>query len=261
MKKFFKSLRYCEITLAYAFIVCLLCLTGCSPVLSTAEKVVEFEKAGPITTRFHTGPYRVVHGDMLELYMPAILRLPSSGFPDSLQKVEPYLCRVSDTGTINLPIIGEVTVADKRLAEIELSIVNAYFPKYITSPPTVVCKIKEYEGEGARVFTAMGLVKRPDVFPYPPNVQYNLTEALAFAGGLDPVADPRYVKIYRKNANGKIVSATFGVNNSSLARACNVVIKPGDVVYVDHTFHTRVNTFLSQVLRIGVGADMRYSGY
>lgn len=229
--------------------------------MTSSEKLAEFEKAGPVTTRFHAGPYRVVPSDIVELHMPAILRVTCSYFPDSLQEVEPYLCRVSDAGTINLPIIGEVAVAGKRLAEIELLMVKAYYPKYVTTPPTVVCKIKEYEGENARVFTVMGLVKHSDAFPYPPNVQYNLIEALASAGGLDPVADPRYVKIYRKSANGEVISATFGVNNSSLAAAYNVVIKPGDVVYVDHTFHTRMNTFLSQVLRIGVGADMRYSGY
>ncbi len=259
MWKLFKSFRYWQIILAYAFIANLLCATGCGPALTSSEKVAEFEKAGPVITRSHTGPYRVVPSDILELHMPAILRVTCSYFPDSLQEVEPYLCRVSDTGTINLPIIGEVAIAGKRLAEIELSIIKAYYPKYVTTPPTVVCKVKEYEGEKVRVFTVMGLVKDPDAFPYPPNVQYNLMEALAYAGGLDPVADPRYVKIYRREANGEVVSATFGVDNSSFASAYNVVIKPGDVVYVDHTLRTRANTFMTRVLRIGVGADMRYS--
>jgi protein involved in polysaccharide export with SLBB domain len=260
MWKLFKSFRHWGILLVCAFVVSLLCSTGCSPVLSSAEKVVEFEKAGPISTRFHTGPYRVVSSDILELHMPAILRATCSYFPDSLQETEPYLCRISDAGTINLPLIGEVAVVGKRLAEIELLMVKAYYPKYVTTPPTVVCKVKEYEGEKMRIFTVMGLVKCPDTFPYPPNVQYNLMEALAHAGGLDPTADPRYVKIYRKNTDSEIISATFGVDDSSLANAYNLAIKPGDVIYVDHTLRTRVNTLLSQVLRIGVGADVRYSG-
>lgn len=259
MWKFFKSFRYWQIIPAYAFVTTLLCATGCGPALTTSEKLAEFKKAGPVTTRFHAGPYRVVPSDILELHMPAILRVTCSYFPDSLQEVEPYLCRVSDTGTINLPIIGEVAIAGKRLAEIELLMVKAYYPKYVTTPPTVVCKVTEYEGEKARVFTVMGLVKNSGAFSYPPNVQYNLMEALAHSGGFDQVADPRYVKVYRREANGEVVSATFGVDHSSLASAYNVMIKPGDVVYVDHTLRTRANSFLSRVLRIGVGADMRYS--
>ena len=93
------------------------------------------------------------------------------------------------------------------------------------------------------------------------DVQYNLMEAVAFAGGFDLVADPRYVKIYRQNANGDVVSATFGINNEALADAYNVIVKPGDVIYIDHTMRTRINTFLSNVLSIGVGVDTRYRQY
>jgi len=103
----------------------------------------------------------------------------------------------------------------------------------------------------------MGLVNRPDTFPYPPDVQYNLTEALGFAGGLNMIADPRYVKIYRQNANSEIVSATLGVGPKSHADAYDVVIKPGDVICVDHTFRTRTNEFVAGLFHIGVGAEAR----
>jgi len=103
----------------------------------------------------------------------------------------------------------------------------------------------------------MGLVNIPNAFPYPPDVQYNLMEALAFAGGLNMTADPRYVKIYRQHTSGEVVSATFGVDSDSLIGAYGVAIKPGDVVYVDHTLRTRVNQFLADVLQIRVGADVR----
>ena len=109
----------------------------------------EFEKAAPLTpevdvsrlikAKIHTGPYRVVSGDVLEFQMRTILRVISSDLPDSLQKVEPYLCRVSDAGTITLPIVGEMPVAGRKLAEVESSVVDAYFPKYVVNLPTVVC--------------------------------------------------------------------------------------------------------------------------
>jgi polysaccharide export outer membrane protein len=271
VKKLLISAPYRKIALVFSTAFCLLYVSGCNPPLSSPEQLKRFENAGPITsradtndssgTKFRIGPYRVVPGDVLELQMPAVLRMDSSKFSNSLQEIEPYLCRVNNAGSINLPIIGEMAVEGKTLIEIESKIVDAYYPAYVVTPPAVVCRIKEFEGENTRVFTVIGLVEHPDTFPYPPNVQYNLMEALAFAGGLDPVADPRYVKIYRKNANGEVISATFGIGGKFLADAYNVAIKPGDVVYVDHTLSTRANTFLSNVLTIGVGADVRFRKY
>jgi protein involved in polysaccharide export with SLBB domain len=216
--------------------------------------------------KFHIGPYRVLPGDVLELQMPAVLRVLSSEFSEWLKPMygrkdyEPYLVRVNDAGTITLPIVGELPAAGRTLSEIEASIIDAYYPKYVVNPPMVVCEVLKYQRENERVFAVLGLVNNPNAFPYPPDTQYNLMEALAFAGGLNMTADPRYLKVYRQDADGKIVSATFGVDSASVVDAYAVAIKPGDVIYVDHTLRTRVNQFLSDVLQIRVGADVRRDG-
>jgi polysaccharide export outer membrane protein len=211
------------------------------------------------------GPYRVMPGDVLEFEMPAVLPVISSDLPEWLRptygrtEAESYLARVSQAGTITLPIIGEIHVAGKTLAQIEVSVVDAYFPKYVVSRPMVVCEVKQYQSESQRVFAVIGLVNKSGVFPYPADVRYNLMEALAFAGGLDMVADPRYLKIYRQNASGKVTSATLGIDDRSLADACRLTIKPGDLIYVDHTLRTRINRFMSDVFHVTVGADTRYT--
>lgn len=272
-----RSARYCKSIFVCIFAFQLLFFGGCDSTLSSAKRVKEFEKAGPIASKVnvddgmasksHTGPYRVVPGDILEFQMPAILRVISSDLSEWLRPVyghrdiEPYLVRVSETGIITLPIIGEIPVAGKTLAEIESSVIDAYFPKYVVNPPMVVCEVKKYQSENERVFTVVGLVNHPATFPYPPDVQYNLMEALAFAGGLDMTADPHYLKIYRQDASGKVIYATFGVDKKSLVDAYGVRIKPGDVIYVDHTLRTRVNKFLSDIFRVTVGADTRYTSY
>lgn len=238
-------------------------VAGCGPKLSTSDQVNQFEIAGPVgantklTDEAHTAPYRVVIGDILEFKMPASLRLISPEPDTSMEKVEPYLCRVSDTGTITLPIAGEIYVAGKTVSEIERLVADAYYPKYVVNRPVVVCEITKYQGENERVFTVMGLVNHPNAFPYPPGVRYNLMEALAFAGGFDMVADPKFVKIYRQDATGKIVSATFAVDSKSLSDTYRVTVKPGDVIYVDHTLSTRVNKFLTDILHVTVGYDFR----
>ena len=259
----------------FALIFLFLFLGGCGPSLSSRKQVTKFKKAGPIQALINSdqlskgrpGPYRVIPGDVLEFQMRVELRIVSSELADWLRptyghkEVEPYLVRVSDAGTITLPIIGDIHVAGKTLAEIEALVKSAYYPKYVVNSPMLFCRVEEYQGKHERVFTVMGLVNKPDAFDYPPDVQYNLMEALAFAGGLDMVADPRYVKVFRQDADGEVLQATFGIGDKALKGAYEVAIKPGDVIYVDHTLRTRINKFLSDVFHITVGAEARYRDY
>lgn len=240
---------------------------GCNPTVSSPEQVARFKEAGPVQTSADfsqlegkPGPYRVVSGDLLEFQMHVSLRILSSELQDWLQpsygfkEIEPYLVRVSDAGTVTLPIIGDIQVAGKTLAEVEKAVKEAYYPEYVTNPPMLVCQIKEYQAEHERVFTVMGLVNKPDAYPYPPDVQYNLMEAIAFAGGLDMIADPQYVQVFRQDAGGQVLRATFGIGEKALKNAYGIAIKPGDVIYVNHTISTRINKFLSDVFHISVGA-------
>jgi len=232
----------------------------------------EFAKVGPLaiggdivglTGGHHPGPYRVVPGDILEFQLPFALRIITSEFTEWLKPgyarrdYESYLVRVDNAGTITLPIVGELPAAGRTLSEIEALVIDAYHPKYVVNHPMVVCKVATYQMESERVFTVMGLVNRPDVFPYPADVQYNLMESLASAGGLDMTADPRYVKICRQDASGEIGSAIFRVDGKSLLDAYGVPIKPGDVIYVDHTLRTRINVFLSNVFSFRVNSYYR----
>jgi len=253
---------------------------GCGPEVSSPDAVKQFERAGPIKSeveiasaygvtglKSHTGPYRVIPGDILEFQMPAVLRVISSDLPEWLRPVygrrdvEPYLARVSPGGTVTLPIVGHLEVAGRTLAQIEALVIDAYHPKYVVNPPMVVCEVKKYRMESQRVFAVVGLVKDSGVFPYPADVQYTVMEALAFAGGLDMVADPRFLKIYRKDAGGDLISATFSVDKKSMKETYATVVKPGDLIYVDHTLRTRVNKFVTDVFHITVGADTRYNDF
>jgi protein involved in polysaccharide export with SLBB domain len=268
--------RNCHINSTYIITIlyCFTFLAGCDPKLSTPEQINRFEMAGPLSNDGNVvglggirqnGPYRVIPGDILEFQMPAVLRVVSSEFTEWLKPLygrkdyEPYLVRISDDGFITLPIIGQLSVAGKTLSEIEALVLDAYYPKYVVNQPMIVCEVAKYQRENERVFTVLGLVNKPDAFPYPPDVQYNLMEALAFAGGLNMTADPRYLKIYRQDDSGEILSATFGIDSKSFIDAYGVMIKPGDVVYVDHTLRTRMNQFLADVfdLRFGTYADIR----
>lgn len=104
------------------------------------------------------------------------------------------------------------------------------------------------------MFCVLGLVNRPGNFPYPPMAEYNVTQAIAFAGGLNPVADPRYVTIYRLAPEGSIVRVPFElIDHGEFTNALGTPIKPGDVVAVEHTLRTRMNTIINSLVRVNVG--------
>jgi len=107
--------------------------------------------------------------------------------------------------------------------------------------------------------TVIGLVNRPGNFPYPTDVQYNLTQVLAFAGGLNQVAEPRYATIYRSKPDGTSISVTLDiVDNSKLTEASLTAIKPGDIVDVEQTPRTRTALFLDRIFQqISLGAYYR----
>jgi protein involved in polysaccharide export with SLBB domain len=104
------------------------------------------------------------------------------------------------------------------------------------------------------VFSVLGLVMKPGNFPYPPGARYNLTQAIAFAGGLDPVARPYYATIYRLNEDGSVARAPFRLlQNDKFTDALGTPIRPGDVIAVENTPRTRLNTAIRDLFRINFG--------
>jgi protein involved in polysaccharide export with SLBB domain len=104
------------------------------------------------------------------------------------------------------------------------------------------------------LFSVLGLVRTPGNFPYPPNAKYNITQAIAFAGGLDPITDPHYATVYRMTPEGTVVRVPFRlIQHSQFTEALGTLIRPGDVVAVEHTLRTRMNAAIANLVRINLG--------
>ena len=245
-----------------------LCLVGCSDKvrLPSPEGLAEFENAGPVIPTIEMD--RLIRariggvplpGEVLEITMPAIWGVVTAEEPDEAERAAPYVCRVSKSGTITLPVVGEIDVEGKTLAEIESAITDAYYPKYAATRPSVFVRLVEQLEQP--LFTVIGLVNKPGNFPYPPNARYNVMQAVGSAGGLVQNAEPRYATVYRLKPDGTIVNATFEIVNirdgSGLTDALSVLIKPGDIVAVEQTPRTRTNQFLDRVFRVNIGTYMR----
>ena len=105
--------------------------------------------------------------------------------------------------------------------------------------------------------SVLGLVIAPGNYVYPPETDYRLADVLALAGGLDPIAKPRYVAVYRLRTDGTVASATFQLvdpdRQEELTKDLAMQILPGDVVSVEQTPRTRGNQFFDRVFRLSLG--------
>ncbi len=109
-----------------------------------------------------------------------------------------------------------------------------------------------------QMFTVVGLVKKPGAFEFVPGVDYNVMNALAYAGGVNEVADPRYLSIYRQDSSGEIVSVILPITGDKAPQSMVVKLKPGDVVHVSHTDRTNFRVMMSQILELQFGAQTLY---
>ena len=241
---------------------------GCSDNVrpSSKKQLAQFENAGPVhptqgmdrllKSTSHRASYRVMPGEVLELTMPTILQIVTAEEEKGIETNAPYMCRVNQKGTITLPVVGEIEAAGRTLSQIETAVINAYYPMYAINRPSVYARL--VERAELLPFTVIGLVNRPGSFEYPHGVQYNIMQAIGFAGGLNQDLEPRYAMVYRLNSEGNVANATFQVaHGSELQEALATYIKPGDIIAVEHTPRTRTNAFLNRIFRISAGVYLR----
>jgi polysaccharide export outer membrane protein len=121
----------------------------------------------------------------------------------------PY--RVSDSGTVAMPLVGQLRAQGLSVADFQKSLVERLNARAIKSPDVTV-QINEY-----RPFFILGEVKNPGSYPYVPNM--TVLTAVAIAGGFT----------FRASQNE--VSITRAAQGEARAQRDSRLL-PGDVVYV-----------------------------
>lgn len=128
------------------------------------------------SSRPRISSYRVGAGDLLEI---AVFGLPDMGTSD----------RVTPTGKIALPLVGDVDVLGLTLEEVRLKVTES-MRTYVRNPQISVF-IREYE---AHKVSVVGEVATPGVYPLMRN-DYTLLEVLSKAGGRTERAGGRVILI------------------------------------------------------------------
>ncbi len=187
------------------------------PASTSGRQAASFAKAAePFTSASTPGEtaYKIGPQDVLEISVFKVPELTRTA-------------QVAETGTVNLPLVGEVPAAGKTAREIERDLTAKLGAKYLQSPQVTVA-VKEYNSQ--RV-TIEGAVKKPGVYPI--RGKTSLLQVVATAEGLSPAADTSGVVVFRQT-NGKRSAAKFNIDDIRSGQAEDPRIEQGDVIVVSH---------------------------
>lgn len=113
--------------------------------------------------------------------------------------------RVNANGQISLPLIGAVMAGGRTITELEQEIARQLMESYLQNPQVTVF-VKEYTSQ--RV-TLEGALNKPGIYPLTGTT--TLLQAVALAGGLDPMAQRDGIVIFRQ-IDGKKMAAVFDMS-------------------------------------------------
>ncbi|MFA6028813.1 MAG: polysaccharide biosynthesis/export family protein [Elusimicrobiota bacterium] len=141
--------------------------------------------------------------------------------------------RVSQNGSISLPLVGAVQVGGKTPAEAETYIAGK-LKDFLVSPQVTIF-IKEY---GNKKVFVLGEVTKPGSYELPPESKLTVLEAISLAGGFTQVAAKDRTKVIRTTSDGRSQNPTVEVSAITTRGEKNkdLPLEPNDVVYVPQSF-------------------------
>lgn len=134
--------------------------------------------------------------------------------------------RVGSTGMISLPLVGTLQAGGKSVEELQSDLTRKLSEGYLQSPQVSVF-IKEYTSQ--RV-TVEGSVKKPGIYPL--TGKTSLIQVIAIGGGMDDLADPKGVVVFRM-IKGQKMAAVFDVSAIRRGSAEDPQVYGDDIVVVD----------------------------
>lgn len=138
------------------------------------------------------GAYKIAPNDLIEIN---VFRVPElSG-----------KTRVDQNGSISLPLIGTMRVAGLSQQQLEQQIAQKLSKNYLQNPQVSIF-IQE---QTSKEITVGGRVSKPGVFPL--KTATTVSQAIAMAGGMTDLADPRRIVLFRPSNHG-----TFKAYNLNL---------------------------------------------
>ncbi len=153
--------------------------------------------------------------------------------------------RVSESGTITYPLIGEIKVGGKSIQAAEQTVAQALIKGGYVKKPQVNIVLLQVRGNQVAV---MGMVNRPGRYPLE-TFNTHLSEIIATAGGVAPSAG-NGIAVLSGTRNGQPYKYELDIASLFLneKKAEDVMVNNGDVIYVIPGNQVSI---IGQVLRPG----------
>ncbi len=193
MPRFIRAFCLCSLALLMA------CASGVGTMRSTLAAPVERNVLGP--------------GDTFSLEIVG-------------EKDLPHEYQVASDGTVDLPYLHTVKVADLEAQEVARLIRDKLIEGKVLADPSVVVQVREF---ASRHVTLLGQVAKPGSFPLVPGM--SLIQAISQAGGLTAVANGDHVNLTRKTATGQ-QTVVVSVGDIIDGKAPDIRLQPGDQIFV-----------------------------
>ena len=126
--------------------------------------------------------------------------------------------RLSDAATISYPILGEIKLFGKTVAELEGFIRDGLKGRYLVNPQVTVT-INDY-----RNFFINGQVEKPGGYAYIPGL--TVRKAISLAGGFKERASKEKIFVIRDNDRSQ----------KSIRISQDETVHPGDIITVEESF-------------------------
>lgn len=142
------------------------------------------------------------------------------------EKDLPHEFQVASDGTVDLPYVHTLKVADLEAQEVARLVREHLMSEKVLTDPSVVVQVKEY---ASRHITLLGQIAKPGSFPLAPGM--SLIQAISQAGGLTSVASASHVTVTRKTAKGQ-QTVEVDVGAITDGKSPDIPLQAGDQIYV-----------------------------
>jgi polysaccharide export outer membrane protein len=187
-----------------------------APVAAPAPMAVVRESGGALSSG--ESDYVLVVGDVVQLN---VFREPDLTTQATIAR----------DGTVQLPLIREVTLAGLSIRDAREMLRQLYDKKYLVDPQVFLTVVKYAQ----RKFTIMGQVARPGSYELQGGERMDLLEAIGLAGGFTRIANRGRVIIQRREGGG-VTAIRANAKRMADGEETPIEVQPGDVITVSESW-------------------------
>ena len=147
--------------------------------------------------------------------------------------------RISDGGTVALPLLGEVEISNLSLDEFQAKLTQSY-RKFFIDPQVILDFVRDSGAEGISPWgfvTVLGQVKTPGRVAIPATRDLTVSGAIQKAGGFGSSAKDSAILVTRSLQNNQTETRTINLKAVGTAGRLDddIILEANDVVYVPET--------------------------